>query len=123
MSKEYPVKCSTFVKTGSTLKEDYFQKRIIVVSPKTGRELHDIRIDYLSAKESYRRGPEVDSREATFQKLLNGFESAERKPSRSGWFKGNYEDLSATIMLTAEDLRNIFNAYNEWQDRQMDYAD
>lgn len=123
MSKEYPVKCSTFVKTGMTLKQDYFQNCITVVSPKTGWALRDIRIDYLSAEESYRSGPEVDSREATFQKILAGFERAERTPSQDRWLKGKYEDLNATIILTTEDLRNIHAAWSEWQERQMDYAD
>lgn len=123
MSKQYAVKCSTFVKIGSSLKLDFFQHCITVVSPKTGRELHDIRIDYLSAEKSYRSGPEVDSREATFQKILDGFESATRTPSQDHWLKGKYEDLDATIMLTAEDLRNIHTAWAEWQERQMDYAD
>lgn len=123
MNKEYSVKCSTFVKIGSSLKQDYFQNCITVVSPKTGRELRDIRIDYLSAEESYRSGPEVDSREATFQKILTGFETAVRVPNNGPYSRGVYEDLHATIMLTAEDLRNIHTAWAEWQERQMDYAD
>lgn len=123
MSKQYAVKCTAFVKNGEALKQDYFWKRIRVISPKTGRELHDIRIDYLSAERAHCSGPEVKSREVTLQKILNGFETAVRVPNKEFYARGEYEDLHATIMLTAEDLRNIHAAWAEWQERQRDYAD
>jgi len=123
MSKQYAVKCSTFVMLGKTFAEELFGKRIVVISPKTGRELRNVRVDYLSAERAHCPGPEVKSREVTLQKILKGFETAVRTTKKDPYVRGEYEDLHATIMLTAEDLRNIYAAWTEWQERQMDYAD
>lgn len=123
MSKEYAVKCSASVMAGNTFAEEVFQKRIAVVSPKTGRELRNIRVDYLSAGNTFQVGEVLASREVTFQKILKGFETAKRTPQRDAYVVGSYENLDATIMLTAKDLQNIYEAWQEWQDRQMDYAD
>lgn len=123
MSKQYAVKCSTFVMLGKTFAEELFGKRIVVISPKTGRELRNVRVDYLSAERAHCSGPEVKSREVTFQKILKGFETAVRTTKKDPYVRGEYEDLHATIMLTAEDLRNIYAAWAEWQERQRDYAD
>lgn len=125
MSKEYRVHCSARVDLNKSLREDYFQKTIAVVSPKTGNELRNIRIDYLSAGMSCSSGTEVDSREATFQKLLKGFDTAVRVfdiNKHWGTFTGR-EVLIAIIPLTAEDLKNLYEVWKEWQERQLDYAD
>jgi hypothetical protein len=123
MSKEYAVKCSAMVAAGKTFESEDFQKFIQVVSPKTGRELRDVRLDYLSAENAYQPGPEAASREQTLQKILKGFQNPTRTPRKDLSLYGKYDRLEVTIMMTAKDLQNIFNAWGEWQIRQMDYAD
>ncbi|TXH08149.1 MAG: hypothetical protein E6R04_11305 [Spirochaetes bacterium] len=126
MSKEYSVKCTVRVNLTESLRDNFFQKTITVVSPKTGQELSDIRLDYLNAGMSSCSGEKVASREATFQKILKGFDTpTERAAETWGrwWRLTGLEVLTAMIPLTAEDLRNIYDAWDEWQERKQDYAD
>jgi hypothetical protein len=126
MSKQYDVKCTVRVNLTESLRDNYFQKTITVVSPKTGQELSDIRLDYLNAGMSSCSEEKVTSREATFQKILKGFDTPTlRQTETSGrwWRYTGLEVLTAMIPLTAEDLRNIYEVWNEWQDRKQDYAD
>ncbi len=126
MSKQHNVKCTVRVNLTESLRDNYFQKTITVVSPKTSHELSDVRIDYLHAGMSSSFGTKTASREATFQKILKGFDTpVDRSIETSGrwWRFTGREVLTAMIPLTAEDLRNIYEVWNEWQDRKQDYAD
>jgi len=119
-TKHYNVTVTAIVNRNKTLAEDLFQTEVAVTSPKTGRVLRGVRIDYLNSDNIYQfenRGP-VSGIE-TLSKILKGFETATRKTGVTMY----HDELTAVCKLTAHDLRCIQLAWSGWQDRQRDYAD
>lgn len=120
-SKHFPVVCTALVGRGKTLAQDSFQTRITVKSPKTGRVLTDVRVDYLDSSDVYQfevKGPV--SGLTTFYKILKGFENP---VSRKEKVTPYHDEVTAVCELTAHDLHCIQLAWSGWQARQEDYAD
>jgi hypothetical protein len=120
-TKAYSVTCTALVGKGKTLAQDFFQTRITVKSPKTGRVLTDVRVDYLNTDSIYQfevTGPVNGN--PTFEKILQGFESP---VSRKAGVTKYHDEVTAVCELTAHDLHCIQLAWSGWQARQEDYAD
>lgn len=125
-TKAYNVVCTALVNKGCSLARDSFRARIAVKSPKTGRVLTDVCVEYLDAGNIYQLKvvDAVDGR-PTLEKILKGFENATRKVGATKY----HDELTATIQLTAHDLHciqlahYIQLAWRGWQARQEYYAD
>lgn len=118
--KTYSVHCAALVRFGKTLAEDVFQASMNVTSPKSGQILRGVRIDYLNSDKIHQfQGLGPISGLDTYAKVLKAFEGA----SRSEYITKHHDELNVTVELTANDLRCIFFAWNERQNRLEDYAD